>query len=171
MRCGPLLLLSLVVVACERQPVAPDRLSSPAFAATRDIVTGSVDLVNDPADCSANPNLGEIVLFTGRINVRFVATTTPSGNVDTLLKTFYDPAAHLVGQTSGTVWMINPTATHPIGITLVHGSGSVNRVTIDEFYSNAAGAHLMLKVNAIVNVDANGDVRMSRDFVWECIGG
>lgn len=170
-RCLLLTLLPLLLVACERQPVAPDRLVKPQFAATRDIVTGSVYLVDDPADCTANPNIGEVVLFTGRINVAFVATTTPSGNIDTTLKTIYDPAAHLVGQTSGTVWMINPINTHPIGITLVHGDGSVNRVTIHEFYSNAAGARLMLKVNALVTVDSNGNVRVSRDWVWECIGG
>jgi hypothetical protein len=171
MRHLPLTLFPLLLVACERQPVAPDRLVAPQFAATRDIVTGSVYLVDDPADCTANPNIGEIVLFTGRINVAFVATTTPSGNVDTILKTIYDPAAHLVGQTSGAVWKINPINTHPIGITLVHGSGAVNKITIHEFYTNAAGAHLMLKVNALVTVDANGSIRVSRDWVWACIGG
>ena len=29
--------------------------------------TNIFDLVNDPADCTANPKIGEIVLFTGRI--------------------------------------------------------------------------------------------------------
>ena len=171
MRYGSITLLPLLLAACERQPVAPDSLVKPQFAATRDIVTGSVDLVDDPADCTANPNIGEIVLFTGRINVVFVATTTPSGNVDTTLKTTYDPAAHLVGQSSGTLWMINPINTHPIGITLVHGNGVVNKITIHEFYTNAAGAHLLLKVNALVTADANGNIRVSRDWVWACIGG
>jgi hypothetical protein len=171
MRWSPITLLPLLLVACERQPVAPEGTVGPQFAAIHDEIVGSVDLVNDPADCTANPNIGEIVLFTGKINVAFVVTTTPSGNVDTTLKTIYDPAAHLVGQTSGTVWMINPINTHPIGITLVHGDGAVNRVTIHEFYSNAAGARLMLKVNALVAVDSNGNIRVSRDWVWACIGG
>ena|SRR6266850_465599 len=172
MRRLPVTLLPLLLVACDRQPVSPDRGVRPQLQAIRSEITGSVNLVDDPADCSANPRIGEIVLFTGTINYVLRATTTPSGNVDTTLKTFYDPAAHLVGQSSGTVWMIDPTNTHPIGITLVHGNGAVNRVTINEFYTNAAGAQLPLKVNAQVTVDANGNVRVGRgDWVWACFGG
>jgi len=171
MRHSSLTLLPLLLLACERQPVAPDPAVRLAFQAIRSEITGAVDLVDDPADCTGNPRIGEIVLFTGQINYVLRATTTPSGNIDTTLKTFYDPAAHLVGQTSGTVWMINPTNTHPIAVTLVHGNGAVNKITIHEFYTNAAGARLLLKVNALVTVDANGNVRVSRDWVWACIGG
>jgi len=82
---------------------------------------------DNPADCTANPRIREIVLFTGRINYVLRATTTPSRNVDTTLKFIYDPAVHLVGQTSGTVWMINPTNTRPIFILLVHGNGLITQ--------------------------------------------
>jgi len=99
------------------------------------------------------------------------ATTTPSGNVDTLFKFIYDPAVHLVGQTSGTVWMINPINTRPDFILLVHGNGLVSKVSEHEFYTNAAGAHLLLMVNYHVTVNANGNVTVSRDFVYDCIGG
>lgn len=171
MRPVSLALLPLLWVACERQPVAPDPAARPQFRATHGEITGSFTEVDGPADCTANPRIGEIVLFTGQINYVLSAITTPSGNVDTTLKFFYDPAVHLVGQTSGTVWMINPTNTQPIAIFLIHGTGLVNKINEHEFYTNAAGAHLLLMVNYQVTVNANGTVRVSRDFVYRCIGG
>jgi len=158
-------------VACERQPVAPDPAVRPQFAATHNEITDFFEEVDGPADCTGNPRIGEIVLFTGRINYVLRATTTPSGNVDTTLKFFYDPAVHLVGQTSGTVWMINPINTRPDFILLVHGNGLVSKVSEHEFYTNAAGDHLLLMVNYHVTVNANGSVTASRDFVYDCIGG
>ena len=171
MRCLPLTLLPLLLVACERQPDAPDQALRPVFAATHGEITGSFTEVDDPADCTANPRIGEIVLFTGTINYVLTATTTPSGNVDTTLKFFYDPAVHLVGQTSGTVWMINPTNTRPLFILLVHGNGLVMQNAEHEFYTNAVGGHLLLLVNFHVTVDANGNVRVNGDLGYECIGG
>jgi len=161
----------LLVAACERQPVAPDLTVRPQFGATHSEITGFFEEVDDPADCTANPKIGEIVLFTGRINYVLRTTTTPAGNVDTTLKFIYDPAVHLVGQTSGTVWMIDPTNTRPIFILLVHGNGLVTQNVGQEFYTNAAGAHLLLVANYHVTVNANGNVTVSRDFVYRCIGG
>lgn len=171
MRGVPLTLIPLVLAACERQPVAPDRTVRPQFAATRSEITGTIDFVDDPADCTANPKIGEIVLFTGTINYVLRATTTPSGNVDTTVKFIYDPAVHLVGQTSGTVWMIDPTNTRPVFILLVHGNGLVTQNAEHEFYTNAAGARLLLLRNFHVTVAANGNLTVSRDPAYDCIGG
>lgn len=173
-RCLFLTLLPLLF-ACERQPIAPDRVVAPAFAATnaaiRGEITGTLDFVDDPADCTANPRIGEVVLFTGQVNYVLRATTTPSGNVDTTVTFSYDPAVHLVGQTSGTVWMIDPTNTRGKFTFLVHGNGLVTMDSEHEFYTNAAGAHLLLHGTYHVTVDANGNVTASRDFVRDCIGG
>ena len=51
-------LLPLVLAACERQPVAPDRAAAPQFQATRSEVTNTIGLVDDPSDCTANPKIG-----------------------------------------------------------------------------------------------------------------
>jgi len=167
--------LSFQVWACD--PVAPTTSlqnqpgTSPQFAATHSETTGFFEEIDDPADCTANPRIGEIVLFTGRINYVLRATTTPSGNVDTTLKFIYDPAVHLVGQTSGTVWTIDPTNTRPIFILLVHGNALVTQNVGQELYTNVAGAHLLLLANYHVTVNANGTVTASRDFVYDCIGG
>lgn len=40
-----------------------------------------------------------------------------------------------------------------------------------EFYTNAAGARLVLLVNYHVTVNANGNVKVSRDPAYDCIGG
>jgi hypothetical protein len=163
--------MALLVAACERQPVAPDLTVRPQFGATHSEITGSFTEVDGPADCTADPRIGEIVLFTGQINYVLSAITTPAGNVDTTLKFFYDPAVRLVGQTSGTVWMIDPTSTRPVFILLVHGNGLVTQNAEHEFYTNAAGARLVLLVNYHVTVNANGNVTVSRDPAYDCIGG
>jgi hypothetical protein len=171
MRSLSLTLLPLLLVACERQPMAPDRAVRPEFQATRSEITGTIDFVDDPADCTANPRIGEILLFTGQVNYVLRATTSPSGNVDTTLMFSYDPAVHLVGQTSGIVWMINPTNTRGVFMLIVHGNGLVTHDAEHEFYTNAAGAHLLLHGTYHVTVDASGNVTASRDFVRDCIGG
>jgi hypothetical protein len=167
--------LSFQVWACDSMAPTASRQDpigvSPRFAATHSEITGTLDFVNDPVDCTANTRIGEIVLFTGQVNYVLRAITTPSGNVDTTLTFFYDPAVHLVGQTSGTVWMIDPTNTRGIFTLLVHGNGLVTMDSEHEFYTNAAGAHLMLHGTYHVTVDANGNVTASRDFVRDCIGG
>jgi hypothetical protein len=167
--------MSFQILACDPPaPTAPpqDRaVLRPQFEATHSEITGTLDFVDDPADCTANPRIGEIVLFTGQVNYVLRAITTPSGNVDTTVTFVYDPAVHLVGQTSGTVWMIDPTNTRGIFTLLVHGNGLVTMDSEHEFYTNAAGAHLMLHGTYHVTVDANGTVTASRDFVRDCIGG
>ncbi len=171
MRHLPLTLFSLLLVACERQPVAPDGSVRPQFEATHGVITGSFEEIDGPADCTANPRIGEILLFTGKINYVLTAITTPSGNVDTTVKFIYDPAVRLVGQTSGTVWRIDPTSTRPVFILLVHGNGLVTQNAEHEFYTNAAGARLLLLRNYHVTVDANGNITVSRDPAYDCIGG
>ncbi len=171
MRPLSLTLLPLLLVACERRPLAPDPAVRPEFAAIHSEITDFFEEIDGPADCTANSKIGEIVLFTGRINYVLRTTATPSGNVDTTLKFFYDPAVHLVGQKSGTLWMINTTNTQPIALFLVHGNGAVNKINEHEFYTNAAGGHLLLVVNYQVTLNANGKLTVSRDFVYRCIGG
>lgn len=170
-RLLPLTLLAVLLVACERQPVAPDRAVVPRFAATHSEVTGTIDFVDDPTDCTANPKMGEILLFTGHLTYVERITTTSSGNVDLTVSFTYDPAVHLVGQTSGTVWMIDAARTHPQFHDNFHGVGESYENTGTEYYTNANGAWLHLRVNEHLTVNANGTVTVTRPFVWECIGG
>ena len=167
--------LSFQVWGCD--PMAPTASlqnqpgTSPQFAATHSETTGFFEEIDGPADCTANPKIAEVVLFTGRINYVLRVTTTPSGNVDTTMKFIYDPAVHLVGQTSGTVWTIDATSTHPTGHSNVHGAGSSSENLANEFYTNVNGAHLHLIGNYHLTVDANGNITATRPFVWQCIGG
>lgn len=170
MRCLPLTLLPLLLVACERQPVAPDRVS-PLFQATRSEVTDTFDLVDDPADCSANPRIGETLLFTGRITLSVTTTSASSGNVNVTAFATYDPAIHLVGQTSGTVWMIDAARTHPMFVDNFHGAGESFEGVTNEYYTNANGAQLHLRNNVHLTVTGQGTVALDRPLVWECIGG
>ena len=169
-RLHSLMLLALLLVACERQPVAPDRVVPPVFAATRSEVTDTIDFIDDPADC-ANPRIGEILLFTGHLTYVVRTTTASSGNVDVTAFFAYDPAVHLVGQISGAVWMIDAARTHPMFHENVHGAGESIEQPINEYYTNASGAQLHLRSNYHLTVNGQGTVVFERPTVWDCIGG
>ena len=171
MRPVSLTLLPLLLVGCERQPAAPDRAVRPQFAATRSQVTNTIDFVDDPADCTANSKIGEILLFTGHLTYVVYTTTASSGNVDVTAFFTYDPAVHLVGQTSGTVWMIDAARTHPLFHDNIHGLGESFENIANEYYTNANGARLHLRANEHLTVNANGTIAVTRPFVWDCIGG
>jgi len=172
MRCLPFTLLPLLLVACERQPVAPDQTLGPQFQATRSEITNIFDLVDDPSDCKANPKIGEILLFTGRITIAVRTTSASSGNVDvTAAFATYDPSGHLVGQTSGTVWMIDAARTHPMYHDNVHGAGESFDAVDYEYYTNANGAGLRTNIHWHLTVTGNGTVALERLGPWECIGG
>ena len=163
--------MALLVAACERQPAALDRGVSPQFEATHGEFTTTFNFVDDPADCTANSRIGEVVLFTGQITYVEHTTTGSSGNLDVRWYFIHDPAVHLVGQTSGTVWTIDATSTHPTGHNNIHGAGSSSENLANEFYTNVNGAHLHLIGNYHLTVDANGNITATRPFVWQCIGG
>lgn len=171
MRPSSLILLPVLLAACERQPVAPDQAAAPQLQATHSEFTTTFDFVNDPADCTANPKIGEVLLFTGQLTYVEQTTTSGSGNVDVRWYLIYDPAVHLVGQTSGTVWMIDPTSTHPTGHDNFHGDGLSSQAKGDEHYTNANGAHLHLGEVYHLTVNANGNITATRDPVWQCNGG
>jgi hypothetical protein len=171
MRPLSLTLLALLLVACERQPVAPDHALGPQFQAIRSEVTNTIDFIDDPSDCTANPKIGEILLFTGHLTYVVYTTTASSGNVNVTAFFTYDPGVHLVGQTSGTVWMIDAARTHPMFHDNVHGAGESYEDAGTEYYTNASGAWLHLRVNVHLTVNANGTIVVDRPLVWDCIGG
>lgn len=161
-----LAVLPLLLAACERQPVAPDRVSSPQFQAIRSETTTILTFVDDPSDCTANPKIGEVLLFSGQLTYLEHTTTSGSGNTDVSWYLIYDPAVHLVGQTSGTVWMIDPTSTHPTGHDNTHGDGLSSQGMGDENYTSANGAHLHLSEVDRLTLNANGNITATRDPVW-----
>jgi hypothetical protein len=171
MRPLPYLAITLLVVACERQPAAPDRTPGPLFQATRSEVTDTFDFVDDPADCTANPKIGEIVLFTGRVTRVLSTTTASSGSMGETGFFTYDPADHLMGQTSGSVWMIDVASTHSMFHDNIHGAGESFAAVDYEDYTNANGARLRLRIHWHLTVSGNGTVVLDRLGPWECSGG
>ncbi len=163
--------VALLVVACERQPVAPDQALAPQFQATHSEVTDIFDFVDDPADCTANPKIGEILLFTGRVTRVLRTTTTSSGNVNETAFFTNDPASHIVGQRSGTLWVLDATGTHSMFHDNVHGAGESFEAVDYEYYTNANGARLSVRIHWHLSVTGNGTVALERFGPWECIGG
>lgn len=171
MQSVSLTLLPLLLAACEQQPAAPDHVIRPEFEATHSDVTTIFDLVSDPADCSANPRIGEIVLETGHITVVTRTMTASSGNVMVTGFAIYDPSNYIVGQTSGRVWTIDAARTHPVFHDNVHGAGESVQVVWNEYWTNANGARLTIRGPYHLTLNANGTVAVERPTVWECIGG
>jgi len=163
--------ITLLVAACERQPVAPNQALGPQFQAAHSEVTDIFDLVDDPADCTANPRIGEVVLETGHIAVVVRTTTASSGNVNVTGFMTYDPSNYMVGQTSGRVWTIDAARTHPFFSDNVHGAGESFQAVSDEYWISANGVQLVSRVNTHVTMNANGTVAVERPLVYECIGG
>jgi hypothetical protein len=164
-------MLPLVLVACDQQPVAPIQSSGTHFAATRSEVTNTIDFVNDTSDCTANPRIGELLLFTGRIAFAVSTTTSGSGNVNVTWTAAYDPKVHLVGQTSGTVWTIDAARTHSTLHDNLHGLGESFEGIATEYYTNAGGAQLRLQGNTHLTVTGQGTIVLDRPLVWACFGG
>ena len=171
MRCESLALLSLLLVACERQPVAPEKVFAARFQATRSEVTETFDLVDDPSDCTANPRIGEVLLFTGRITFAVSTTSASSGNENVTAFATYDPSIQLVGQTSGRLWMIDAARTHPFYHDNSHGAGESFVGVANEYYTSASGAQLHLRSNEHLTLTGQGRLVLDRPLVWECIGG
>ena len=111
------------------------------------------------------------MLFTGRVTRVAGITTASSGNVNVTAFFTYDPAVHLVGQTSGIVWMIDAARTHPMFHDNVHGAGESFEAVTNEYYTTANGARLTLRANWHLTVTGNGTVALDRSGPWECIGG
>jgi len=165
--------LSSQASGCDSTPTAVRDGGSggnPQFAATHSELATTFSLVDDPADCTANPRLGEFVLFTGQVTYVETTTSTGSGNVNASWYFNYDPGVRLVGQASGRVWMIDATSTHPTGHADTHGDGFSSENSTNEFYIGTDGDRLHLRGNEHLTVDANGKVTVTRPFVWECIG-
>jgi len=159
------------LVACDRQPVAPDQHLGPQFQATHSEVTTTFDFVDDPADCTANPKIGEILLFTGRVTRVVRTTTASSGNVNETGVFTWDPAIHMVGQTSGIVWVIDVPHSHALFHDNVHGAGESFEAVDYEYYTNTNGAHLRLRIHWHLTITGQGTVALDRSGPWECIGG
>ena len=163
--------IALLVAACERQPVAPDQPVGPQFQATHSEVTDIFEFVDESTDCTANPKIGEISLFTGRVTRVLRTTTASSENVNETGVFAWDPATHMVGQTSGTVWMIDLARTHALFHDNVHGAGESFDAVDYEYYTNASGAGLRTNIHWHLTVTGNGTVALERLGPWECIGG
>ena len=98
-------------------------------------------------------------------------TAASSGNSSTTAFATYDPAVHLVGQTSGHLWMIDAARTHPTYHDNFHGAGESFESVINEYYTDSSGAKLHLRSNGHLTITGQGTVALDRPGVWECIGG
>ena len=162
MRRVALLLVPLLLFACDRTPVAPD--IAPTFGATKSELVGSgTESFSQYLTC-----IDEVGEWSGPFSYLYTVTTTPSGNELWQLSEYnYLEGYQMVGQSSGDVWtIVNPRVgaaqSRPIGtVHFIHNGNLVQGVTWIEQYENQDGDRLVAQAHTQV-VIVNGEV-----IIWK----
>ena len=160
----PLLAVSVLLISCDRQPVAPDQEVGPLFQATHEEFAGP--FINNGTifvEC-ANDGVGEDVNFINSGTWVESHTTSNSGNKNIQHEVIYDPNFQLVGLTSGDVWILYhyTFASHQN----FHGSGESRQQVLNGFFENQDGDRLHLMLNFHWTNDANGNPKLFRYDAW-----
>lgn len=161
MRSIALTLVPLFLLACDREPVAPDAALPPSFAATSE---WTEQVGNDPAGDGtwAMSCIDDVVDIVGPSLMRFHAVTTADGSLFSFQWLALD-GYRLVGDKTG-VW----NAVEPNRGTLTErfpgavGSYVLHYTLNQVFVNETRGARLSWPFKAKVTIDANGQIRVDR---------
>lgn len=169
MRCLPLTVLPLVLLACERQPVAPDQVLRPEFAATSGGASstwtrGSI-LVDGTGfiDC-----LGEDAHFFGEELFILHQVTSASGVTQSFFQfspiTPSGPQFSLQGLTSGRLYQLQDGL--PINQVFQFGPDSTFTYVEKDVYVNVADKFdkVTFVLRSHVTLNANGKVTVDRSI-------
>lgn len=164
MRRVALLLVPLLLLACDREPVAPapDEGLTPLLKVDRQDSADPYDLDWDPPyeDCAT----GEDMQNHGIVLVYVRETTTPSGNVTTHGWVDYDAfdGVTLEGLTSGDVWTLT-NGHNPFGEVIKDNGSYLLHYQWSESYSHPDGRKLHINLKGHVKVDNDGNVTIDRE--------
>lgn len=170
MRCLPLTVLPLVLLACERQPVAPDQVLRPEFAATSDWTRLSF-LFDFPGVFVACR--GETMHFYGEVPYQWHQVTSASGvyNYHFQLSpaTPGSPPYYGVGETSGTVYLYKNGG--PLNESFHLAAGEVHTYLDREAYVAENGDRLIVNRTFHITTNANGQLTVNKfeDTGYQCI--
>jgi hypothetical protein len=158
------LLFPLVLAACERQPVAPQAVSVPSFAATSDWSDSVVNLPAGDVKYYA-PCAGDSLDEVGPIIQSWHTVTTDNGSLLYIKVGFLD-GYHNVGDKTG-IWnpaLPNQEATYVERIPGTHASYTL-KFTIAPFFlvNEVSGTKINWLEELKVTINANGEVTVNRD--------
>lgn len=165
MRKLALTLVPLLLLACSREPTAPDAAPTPTFAATSDWTDSVVNL--PPGDFKFYAScINDMMDEVGPILQSFHTVTTAKGTYFYIKIRWLD-GFHLVGDSTG-VWnpaAPNQQATYGERISGVNGSYSFRfRTTPYQIVSELTGTTINWPLRITVTITANGLVTVDRTF-------
>jgi hypothetical protein len=157
-----LTLVSLLFLACGKEPGAPDAALLPAFSATSDWTDQVVNLPGDVkyyASC-VDDSLAEV----GPILQSFHTVTTGNGTY-LFIKVRILEGFHLVGDATG-IWnpaVPNQQATYSERVSGVNGSYSLHFNTyLTPIVNEVSGTKIKWSLRITVTINANGQVTVDR---------
>lgn len=166
-RCG-IVLVPLLLLACDREPVAPD-IDPPLFSATHgEFVAEGTDDFTDYVSC-ANDGLGESLHWSGPWRLTVSTVTSNSGNELWKWKGVgYLDGYTVEGLTSGDVWTILRDESRSIGLRHFQDNGNLVAIGVwQERYENQDGDRMFLQTTLHFTL-ANGVWRVARVGINAC---
>jgi len=160
----PLVLVGLVV-ACDREPVAPD-IGPPLFSTTRgEVVVVRTDNFTDYVSC-ANDGLGEIIHWSGQVRLTLSYMLTNGGNeLIEWADIEYLDGYTVTGVTSGDVWTLLEFRVN--NRAHFQQNGFIRNTVWLEWYENQDGDTVFVQTTAHFTV-VNGEWRVARGGVTAC---
>ena len=165
MRKLALTLLPLLLLACDREPMAPKATPVPSFAATSDWTTEVLDLPAGDFTFYA-PCIDDWFDEVGPITNSFHTVTTNNGSL-LYIKVGFLEGFHLVGDRTG---MWNPAVPNQQGTYVERipggpGSYTFHYYLTPYFYVNeVSGTKMNWTLMLKVTINANGQVTVDRDM-------
>ncbi|UCC71411.1 MAG: hypothetical protein JSV86_13575 [Gemmatimonadota bacterium] len=166
-----LLIVPLLLLACDREPVAPDTPTpdtpTPSFSATHgEFVVEGTDDATFFVSC-ANDGLGEMVHFEGPFRISGTTVTSSSGNWLGKAEAYeYLDGHQVTGLTSGDVWTQVKLQMNLFAYFLANGN-LVRHATYLEHFENQDGDRLFTNTLSFWTI-ANGEYRVERREVVAC---
>jgi hypothetical protein len=163
MRKPALTLMSLLFLACGKEPAAPDAALLPAFSATSDWTDQVVNL--PPGDVKYYaPCVDDSLDEVGPILQSFHTVTTGNGTYF-FIKVRVLEGFHLVGDATG-IWnpaVPNQQATYSERVSGVNGSYSLHfRTFLTPIVNEVSGTKINWPLRITVTINANGQVTVDR---------
>ena len=169
MRRLALTLVSLLLLACNREAVAPATVSAPRFAATSDWTRSSFFFeITVPVPCR-----GTLVRFHGEIPFMWHQVTTASGvynyHYQIPPQTPFGPP--YVGEEQGTGIVFLYKNGHPINESFHLAAGEIYQLNDRELYIAPNGDKLVAIFARHLTVNANGELVVDRmiPLGFECV--
>lgn len=161
-------LVPLLLLACDREPVAPDVAPPLLSAAHGEFVAEGYENFTDYVSC-ANGGLGESIHWSYSFRITISTVTSASGNELWKWKEVEHPYGYLAeGVASGDVWTILPDESRIVGLRHFQDNGNLVAIGVwQERLENQDGDEMFLQTT-LHFTRADGVWRVARVAINAC---